>query len=128
MLKKLSLILLLTSPCYAVMDDYLGPGTASNANITIASPGAGKRNCLDFVQFNSTASTGGNISYFILDGGTTNYTVTVATITAPSNLVTNPFDSPLPWCGSINRATVLNVTGSSGYQINYIGYVDRVSP
>lgn len=128
MLKKLSLILLLASPCYAVMDDFLGPNTSANANISIVSPGAGKRNCLDFVLFFATQSTavGGQATYQILDGGATTYSLAISTaVTTP---VINQFDTPLAWCGSLNKATTISVSNSTGYQINYIGFVDRVSP
>lgn len=128
MKKYLGLFLILTSSVsYAIMDDFLGPATSLNTNVTIASPGIGKRNCLDYVAFNSTNSiiTAGQATYLILDGQTTSYTIVVATTSAP---VINQFDSPLPWCGSFNQSTTMKVTGSSGYQINYIGYVDRAIP
>src|SRR5689334_7485625 len=108
MLKKYLpfLLLFLAIPCHAVMDDLLGPNTAANANVSIASPGVGKRNCLDYVVFYATQSTvaAGLATYQILDGGATTYSLAVATNSSP---VINPFESPLPWCGSTNQATTI---------------------
>lgn len=93
-------------------------GTTSYNTITLSASGAGTRNCLDFfVAFSSNIYTA-----YVLDGNTTNYTLTY-----PANTVLDKNFFP-EFCGSLNTAMTLKVTAavsSTTATINYKGFVGR---
>lgn len=99
----------------------IGPTSATSNTLTlatIAAPASNQRNCLEYAVFYSSSP----YTLYILDGATTNYTLTLAAAAVHQP----PFDEPV--CASKGAALVIQssetVVGASG-RVNYKGFVGQ---
>jgi hypothetical protein len=90
-----------------------GP-TLAASQVTIAAPGAGKRNCLSSLDVVSDTA----YTLRVLDGTTTSYALALA---ANGGLVRS-WDTEDLFCGSANAAMYITVSAGT-YSINYKGFV-----
>lgn len=120
-MKKLifCLVALIPIGLWATNDNFvvysvIGP-TVATSSVTIPSPGVGKRNCLTDLTIIGNA----NYTFRILDGGTTNFTLVLASGTG----FTKEWDRNDPRC-STNTAVSTTLSIDTGtFQINYQGFV-----
>lgn len=102
------------------------PTTAASATATIAAPGNGKQNCIDFITVGTYVYGSNNAVVRVLDGGTTVYALTISTSNGISSLnpiyLVGPTEDPL--CGSSNSAIRITNTATS-YDINYEGFIRK---
>lgn len=85
---------------------------------TIAAPASNQQNCLEYATFYSSSAS----TIYILDGGTTNYTLTLAAAATYQTLFDEPF------CATKGALLVIQssatVAGASA-RVNYKGFVGQ---
>lgn len=114
-----------------VISELIEPTYLSQSTITttINAPGAGYRNCLTDIVIVSTH----NITFSILDGGTTDYAVDISTSVSFLPIRTAPYidkwSKDDPFCITENnplRFTIINSTGSAAqYKLSYRGQIRK---
>ena len=99
----------------------IGPTTAAGTGLTLVSIStvpSNQQNCLEYVTFFSTSA----YQVYLLDSGTTDYTVTLAAG------VVHQVQFDEPWCASKGNALVIQssqTTGGATGRVNYKGFVGQ---